>query len=61
MSQQVIHLIVSTEPSTILSSFGEKKKKVYRTIKNMYAEFRVLFSEIDPGCLFYLKQSRSKQ
>ena len=25
MSQQVIHLIVSTEPSTILSSFGEKK------------------------------------
>ena len=61
MSQQVIHLIVSTEPSTILSSFGEKKKKVYRTIENMYAEFRVLFSEIDPGCLFYLKQSRSKQ
>lgn len=61
MSQQVIHLIVSTEPSTILSSFrGKKKKKVYRTVGNMYAEFRV-FSGIDPGCLFYLKQSRSKQ
>ena len=60
MSQQVIHLIVSTESSTILSSF-RKKKKVYRTVGNMYAEFRVLFSGIDPGSLFYLKQSRSKQ